>query len=106
MNGISAKIRWAAALLLLAGCKSTQYPSLAPSKVDRESINRSYSYHDPFADNDNGPYFDRPRGYERPRALARKAEETYQMTNQIQQSNGDPVGTNPSASRYPNSVEP
>jgi hypothetical protein len=107
MNGVSQKFCAIPLLaLLLSGCKNVQTPTLAPSRVDEQSVNRDFSYHDPLPDNDAGPFVERQRGFERPRALPRRAEERYQITNQLQMRDGEATGTNPSASRYPNSVEP
>ena len=106
MNGISRKIRLAGCALVLVGCKNTQYPSFAPSSVNRNQVNQSFAYHDPNADTDAGPWIERPRGFERPRATPKRVDDRYETTMEMMQRDGATSGNNPSASRYPSSVNP
>jgi hypothetical protein len=106
MNGISRKIRLAACALVLVGCRNTQYPTFTPSGVSRSQVNQSFAYHDPNPDIEAGPWIERPRGFERPRATPERVEERARITNQLMQQEGAPVGNSPAASRYPNSVNP
>lgn len=106
MNGISRNLRLAACALVLVGCRNTQYPSFTPSAVSRNQVNRSFAYHDPNPDTDAGPWIERPRGFERPRATPERVNEKYKITDQLLQQEGAPVGNSPAASRYPNSVNP
>lgn len=111
MNGISRKIRLAGcAIVLLAGCRNVQYPSFGWSRstageqiaADRQAM----VYHDPEPDTEAGPWVERPRGFERPRAAPRRVDERYEITQELNKRDGAPSTTNPSASRYPNSVTP
>ena len=103
MNGISSRaIRLAGCALLLAGCRNIQYPSLAPSQVAAER--QGFAYHDPSADTDAGPWVERPRGFERPRATPRRVLEKESITNDILRRDGAPGAPPPATSRYPDSV--
>lgn len=104
MIGISRKIRLAGCALILVGCRNVQYPSLAPSQINAER--QSFAYHDPTPDTDAGPWVERPRGFERPRAVPRRVLEKEEITEELIRNNGGAANSNPSASRYPNSVNP
>ena len=104
MNGIMRKIRLAACALLLVGCRNTQLPSFATSNVNAER--QSFAYHDPSPDQEAGPWVERPRGFERARAVPRRVLERDTITNEIMRTDGAGSNNNPSASRYPASVNP
>lgn len=104
MNGISRKICLAGCTLLLIGCRNTQYPNLSPTQVNSER--RSFAYHDPTPDTEAGPWIERPRGFERQRAEPRRVVEKDAITNELIRGEGAAPGNNPSASRYPASVNP
>jgi hypothetical protein len=106
MNGISRTIRLATCVLILAGCQNTKTPTLGRSSVDRTVVNRTFDYQDPNPDTDAGPWVERPRGFERPRAVPRRVDETRATTDDLLQRDGAAVNGNPSVSRYPNSVTP
>lgn len=107
MNGILRNALLAGCTVFLAGCLSPKYtrlPTLRPSDV--ESERQALTYHDPNPDRDMGPPIDRPRGFDRPRAEPRRILEHQAITNQILRDGGEETDNNPSASRYPGSVNP
>jgi hypothetical protein len=106
MNGISGKIRLAVCVVVLAGCRNTQYPTWTPSGVSQSQVNRSFAYHDPNPDIEAGPWIERPRGFERARAVPERVDERARITNDLMQRDGAPASNNPSVSRYPGSVNP
>lgn len=106
MNGILKKIRVAGFALLLVGCRNTQFPSLAPSQVGRSEVNQSFAYHDPSPDTEAGPWVERQRGFERARSMPRRVDERRAITDELVRSTEGVSSNNPSASRYPNSVNP
>ena len=109
MNGISfAKIRIGLLLLpvVICGCRNYQLPSFRRSEVGVNEVNQSLSYHDPLSDVDSGPWVERPRGFERPRAMPRRTEEKREITNQLLGNEGGNSSIPSSASRYPDSVTP
>jgi hypothetical protein len=97
----------AACTCACAGCispRTTRLPSFWPSAPYAES--QSYQRRDPFPDQDLGPtLFSRPRGYEEPRAEARRAAEL----RQFGRMDVDAVPAAPplpqSTRAYPESVE-
>jgi hypothetical protein len=110
MNGISIfRIRQIGFLVipfLALGCRNYQLPSLHRSAVESSQVNREFTYHDPNSDTDAGPWVERPRGFERPRAAPRRTEDKFEITKQITGADDGSTGTPSSASRYPNSVTP
>ena len=108
MNAIMRRIRFLGCAALMTGCISSQYtrlPTLRPSAAvvaERES----FTYHDPLPDRDAGPAIDLPRGFERQRAEPRRTLERDSITNGIIGTGGGGSSNNPSASKYPSSVDP
>ena len=105
MNAIMRRIRFVGCAALMAGCispQNTRLPTLRPSSAERES----YVYHDPLPDREAGPAIDRPRGFERQRSEPRRTLERDEITSRIVGTNGGGSSNNPSASRYPSSVDP
>ena len=88
MNGISRTIRLAACAFVLVGCKNTRLPTFGPSAVNRDQVNRTFDYQDPNPDTDAGPWVERPRGFERPRATPRRVDETRATTDALEQQSG------------------
>jgi hypothetical protein len=107
MNAIVRSLGWLGCTVLLAGCISPQYtrlPTLRPSPAD--AGRDAYVYHNPLADREAGPAFDLPRGFERQRAEPRRTIERDSITSQIIGTSGGGSSNNPSASKYPSSVDP
>ena len=108
MNTILRRIRFLGCAALMAGCISSQYtrlPTLRPSSAvgaERESL----VYHDPLPDREAGPPIDRPRGFERQRSEPRRTIERDEITSRIIGTGGGGSSNNPSASKYPSSVDP
>jgi hypothetical protein len=104
MNNLIRRIRFLACAAVLAGCitsQNTQLPTLRPTSRVGE-----YVYHDPFPDRDAGPAVDRPRGFERARSVPQRTLERRAITDDIVGSSGGGSSNNPSASKYPSSVDP
>lgn len=107
MNGVWLGIRLAGCAVLLAGCvspKYTRFPTLRPS--DPVAERQSFTYHNPLPDAYSGANVERPRGFERPRAEPQAANERDAITNGILGTSGGGTSNNPSASRYPATVNP
>jgi hypothetical protein len=108
MNGVWSGIRLAGCAVLLAGCispKYTRFPTLRPS--DPVAERESFNYHNPLPNPANGsPTIERPRGFENQRAEPRRAIEVDAITNGITGASGEGTSNNPSASRYPATVNP
>jgi len=91
------------AALLCSGCLGsghTRLPTLAYAPPD--VARRSFEFHDPEPDVDFGPNIERPRGFERQRAVPRRSLERWLNRSGA----GASTGLAPSAERYPNSVTP
>jgi hypothetical protein len=107
MNGVMSRIGLAGCAALMAGCisaRDTRFPSLnwnPNSRAERQS----YTYHNPLPDPNLAKEIERPRGFENQRAEPRLSQEQKAITDDIT-GNGSPSTANPSASRYPASVNP
>jgi hypothetical protein len=107
MNALMRRIRFIGCAALCAGCISPQYtrlPSLRPSSTAAER--NSYVYHDPLPDREAGPAIERPRGFERQRSEPTRTLERSEITDSILGTSGGGGSNNPSASKYPGSVNP
>jgi len=104
MNTIIRRIRFLACAALVTGCitsQNTRLPTLRPTSPVGE-----YAYHDPFPDREAGPAIDRPRGFERQRSEPQRTLERRSITDSIVGASGGGGSNNPSASKYPSSVDP
>lgn len=100
MDAITRRIWCLGCAALLAGCISPQYtklPSLRPEPQD-------YTYHNPLPDREAGAAIDLPRGYDRQRSEPTRTLERAAITDEILKRNGGGSSSNPSASKYPGSV--
>jgi|GEM_PF-7070863 len=100
MNAITRRICGLGCAALFTGClspKYTQLPTLQPQPQD-------YTYHNPLPDREAGPAFDLPRGFDRERSVPTRTLERAAKTDIILQQNGGGSSNNPSASKYPASV--
>ena len=100
MNAITRRICCLGCAALLGGCispKYTQLPTLRPQPQD-------FTYHNPLPDREAGAQIDLPRGYDRQRSEPTRTLERAKITDEIIKRDGGPSGSNPSASKYPGSV--
>ncbi|HEY2252359.1 MAG TPA: hypothetical protein VGH74_14900 [Planctomycetaceae bacterium] len=100
MNAITRRICCLGFAALLAGCISPQYtklPTLRPQPQD-------FTYHNPLPDREAGAAIDLPRGFDRQRSEPTRTLQRAEITNEIVKQNGGGSTTNPSASKYPGSV--
>ena len=108
MKGLMVRIRLAGCAALLAGCVSpqnTRLPTLGYG--DPRAERQSYVYHNPLPERESGPAIERPRGFEFQRAEPRRTLERDSITQGIVGAGGNfDSSVNPSASKYPNSVNP
>ena len=107
MNAIMRRIRFLGCAALVAGCitsQNTRLPTLRPSPPSDERA--SYVYHNPLPDQEAGPPVDLPRGFERQRSEPVRSQERRSITDSIVQNNGGGSSNDPSASKYPSTVEP
>jgi hypothetical protein len=108
MNTMLRRIRLFVCAALLVGCispQNTRLPTLRPSP-NIAAERQSYVYHNPLPDNEAGPpAIDLPRGFDRPRSQPTQVKERSDITDSIIGTSGG-SSNNPSASRYPASVNP
>ena len=105
MNTTVRRIRLFVCTSILVGCispQNTQLPSLRPSNVAADR--QSYVYHNPLPDNDVGQPIDLPRGFDVQRSVPRRTLERDKITDSIVGTSGGGTSNNPSASKYPASV--
>jgi hypothetical protein len=99
------RIRLFICAALLVGCispQNTRLPTLRPSSVAAER--QSYVYHNPLPDNEVGQAIDLPRGFDRQRSEPTRVQERSAITDSIVGGSGGGASNNPSASKYPGSV--
>ena len=107
MNGVMSRIGLAGCALLVAGCltpQNTRFPTLGWNPNARQE-RQSYTYHNPLPDPNLAKEIERPRGFENQRAEPRMSQDQRAITNDLT-GNCDPGTGNPSASRYPASINP
>ena len=105
MNTTLRRIRLFVCASLLVGCispQNTRFPTLRPSNVAAER--QSYVYHNPLPDNEVGQAIDLPRGFDKQRAEPTRVQQRSEITNEILKGSGGGTSNNPSASKYPGSV--
>ena len=107
MNAMLRRAGFLGCAALMAGCispQNTRLPTLRPSSAAAER--QSYVYHNPLPDREVGPPIDLPRGFDRQRSEPRRTLERESITNSIIGTGGGGSSNNPSASKYPSSVDP
>lgn len=106
MKGVLSKIRLVCCAALVSGCISsnTRLPTLGYN--DTRSERQSLDYINPLPERETSKEIERPRGFEYQRAEPRRAIERSAITDQIRGTGGVTGGLNPSASNYPDSVNP
>jgi hypothetical protein len=106
MNGVWLRLGLAACAAFASGCissRTTRLPTLGWG--DPKSEARSYSYHDPLAERETGPFVERPRAMDRQRPEARRTLEHYEETELMTRPTGYRSSAD-SAAHYPDSVTP
>lgn len=101
MNAIVGRICCLGCAALFVGCisrENTRLPTLRPSPTE------SYVYHNPLPDREAGQAVDLPRGFDRQRSEPTRTQERRTITDSIVGASGGGSSNNPSASKYPGSV--
>ncbi len=107
MNGVSLGIRVLAGAALLAGCVNSQNTRLPRLGYNDPRVERqSYVYHNPLPERESARDIERPRGFEFQRTEPVRTQERARITEGITGAGGTSEGLSPSASRYPDSVNP
>lgn len=105
MKGVCLKFGVLACVAAIGGCRTdqTRLPTLGWGDTKAEA--RSYNYVDPLAEQENGPFVERPRGFDRQRTEPRRTQQHFEQTREMISPTGAQSQAE-SAARYPESVTP